>query len=60
MAHNLILTGFSGAGKSEVGRLIARAAGRDFIDTDEEWSWQVVANLVHAPHSPSLGYRIWP
>ena len=36
MAHNLILTGFSGAGKSEVGRLIAHAAGRDFIDTDEE------------------------
>ena len=36
MAHNLILTGFSGAGKSEVGRLIARAAGLDFIDTDEE------------------------
>ena len=36
MAHNLILTGFSGAGKSEVGRLIARAAGRDFIDTDDE------------------------
>ncbi len=36
MAHNLILTGFSGAGKSEVGRLVARAAGRDFIDTDEE------------------------
>ena len=31
-----------------------------FIDTDEEWSWQVVANLVHAPHSPSLGSRIWP
>ncbi len=31
-----------------------------FIDTDQEWSWQVVANLVHAPHSPSLGYRIWP
>ena len=36
MAHNLILTGFSGTGKSEVGRLIARAAGLDFIDTDEE------------------------
>ncbi len=36
MAHNLILTGFSGAGKSEAGRLAARLAGRDFIDTDEE------------------------
>ena len=32
----------------------------NFIDTDEEWSWQVVANLVHAPRSPSLGSRIWP
>ncbi len=36
MAHNLILTGFSGTGKTEVGRLIARAAGLDFIDTDGE------------------------
>ena len=31
-----------------------------FVDTDEEWSGQVVANLVHAPHSPGLGVRIWP
>ncbi len=31
-----------------------------FIDTDAEWSWQVVANLIHAPHSPSLGHRLWP
>ena len=36
MAHNLILTGFAGTGKTEVGRLIARAAGLDFIDTDDE------------------------
>ena len=32
----------------------------NFIDTDQEWSWQVVKNLVHAPHSPSLGVRLWP
>ena len=36
MVYNLTLTGFSGTGKSEVGRLIARAAGLEFIDTDEE------------------------
>ncbi len=31
-----------------------------FIDTDPDWSGQVVKNLIHAPHSPSLGNRIWP
>ena len=31
-----------------------------FVDTDAEFSHRVVANLVHAPHSPSLGTRIWP
>ena len=31
-----------------------------FIDTNPEWSRQVVKNLIHAPHSPSLGNRIWP
>ena len=36
------------------------AVNKYFIDTDEEWSKQVVKNLVHAPHSPSLGKRIWP
>ena len=34
--QNLILTGFSGTGKSLVGQLIARHLGWDFIDTDEE------------------------
>ena len=36
MVYNLTLTGFSGTGKSEVGRLVARAAGLEFIDTDDE------------------------
>jgi hypothetical protein len=31
-----------------------------FVDTDREWSSRVVANLIHAPGSPSLGTRIWP
>ena len=31
-----------------------------FVDTDQEWSQKVVANLIHAPGSPSLGTRIWP
>ena len=34
--QNLILTGFSGTGKSLVGHLIAKHLGLDFIDTDEE------------------------
>ena len=33
MAH-LILTGFMGTGKTEVGRRLARALGRTFVDTD--------------------------
>jgi hypothetical protein len=31
-----------------------------FVDSDREWSSRVVANLIHAPGSPSLGTRIWP
>jgi shikimate kinase len=33
VAH-LILTGFMGTGKTEVGRRLARALGRTFVDTD--------------------------
>jgi hypothetical protein len=35
------------------------AVEKYFVDT-EEWSQRVVKNLIHAPHSPSLGERIWP
>jgi hypothetical protein len=35
------------------------AVEKYFVDT-EEWSRRVVKNLIHAPHSPSLGVRIWP
>src|ERR1700752_1096640 len=31
----IVLTGFMGSGKSEVGRRLARRLGRAFIDTDE-------------------------
>ncbi len=31
---NLVLTGFMGTGKSEVGRRLAAELGRDFVDTD--------------------------
>ena len=34
--HHVILTGFSGTGKSRVGREVARLLGRPFVDTDEE------------------------
>jgi hypothetical protein len=35
------------------------AVERYFVDT-AEWSRRVVKNLIHAPHSPSLGEPIWP
>ena len=35
MADNVILVGFMGAGKSSVGRLLARRLGRCFIETDD-------------------------
>jgi hypothetical protein len=35
------------------------AVEKYFVDPDD-WSRQVVKNLIHAPHSPSLGVRIWP
>ena len=34
-ARNVILVGFMGAGKSSVGRLLARRLGRCFVETDE-------------------------
>ena len=36
MPMNIFLTGFSGTGKSSVGREVARHLGWDFLDTDEE------------------------
>jgi len=35
MAGNVILVGFMGAGKSVVGRLVARRLGRCFVETDD-------------------------
>ena len=35
------------------------AVEKYFVDTGE-WGQRVIKNLVHAPHSPSLGVRIWP
>lgn len=35
MPDNLILVGFMGAGKSSVGRLLARKLGRCFVETDD-------------------------
>jgi 3-dehydroquinate synthetase/shikimate kinase len=33
---NIFLTGFMGAGKTEIGRRLAKALGRPFVDMDEE------------------------
>ena len=35
MGDNVILVGFMGAGKSSVGRLLARRMGRCFVETDD-------------------------
>jgi shikimate kinase len=35
MSDNVILVGFMGAGKSSVGRLLARRLGRCFVETDD-------------------------
>jgi shikimate kinase len=35
VADNLILVGFMGAGKSSVGRILARRLGRCFLETDD-------------------------
>lgn len=35
MARTITLTGFMGAGKSSVGRIVAQRLGREFIDLDE-------------------------
>ena len=35
MANNVILVGFMGAGKSSVGRLVAKRLGRCFVETDD-------------------------
>lgn len=38
---------------------VSMQAAAGLVD-GSEWSQKVVRNLVHAPHSPSLGQRIWP
>jgi len=50
-ARNLALVGFMGAGKSTVGRLVARELGMTFVDTDdaiEERSGRRIAEIFSA------------
>lgn len=42
-AHNLVLTGFMGTGKTTVGRQVARKLGMEFVDTDE---------MIESRHGP--------
>ena len=36
-----------------------KAAETNLSDLSD-WTRRVIANLIHAPHSPTLGVRIWP
>jgi hypothetical protein len=36
-----------------------KAAEANLADSSE-WTRRVIGHLVHAPHSPTLGVRIWP
>ncbi len=44
--NNIVITGFSGTGKSIVGRAVARLLGWEFIDTDQEVIRQVGKSIV--------------
>jgi hypothetical protein len=35
-------------------------AARKNLQDASDWSRKVVDTLVHAPHSPTLGTRVWP
>lgn len=43
MTENVVLTGFMGTGKSEVGRLLATTLGLEWVDTDD---------LIESRHGP--------
>ncbi|MCP4964286.1 MAG: shikimate kinase [bacterium] len=45
MTGNVVLTGFMGTGKSEVGRLLAETLGLEWIDTDQ---------LIESRHGPIM------
>ena len=42
----IVVIGFMGAGKTSVGRLVARALGREFIDTDRHNVEQVAVEVM--------------
>ena len=50
MARNIVLTGFMGTGKTTVGRLLAAALDRPFVDTDAlivEQAGRAIRDIFH-------------
>ncbi len=59
-ATNLVLVGLRGAGKTTVGRALARRLGRPFVDLDAEVvrrEGEALARLLHAGPGPGAGWE---
>ena len=54
-ADHIMLVGFMGAGKSTVGRLLARRLGRCFVETDD----MIVAREGRMARLRTLGTVVW-
>ena len=59
----IVVIGFMGAGKTSVGRLVARAFGREFVDTDlmiERAAHMTIAELFQREGELELPAARWP
>ena len=51
---------FLGGGSSLIDLMKLEVLNPSGLVDVTDWSRKVVNSLVHAPHSPTLGRRIWP